>query len=150
MSQAPLTPGTMMKSDSGQTYKVEEVLVDRRQPLLCVYRARFVYSLGFHNILANRTRDSGVGRNYIVKNMIQGEFDYQLELQRSLSACSNVRSVIDTIKELEIFIYPFLSGELLRLSQKDLSKETRKHILRSALQGLADMHNRNILHNGKL
>lgn len=82
--------------------------------------------------------------------MIPGEFEYQLNLQKQLSSCPNVRAVVDTVPELELFIYPFFGGDLLRLSQKTLSKETRIKILRSALQGLADMHDREILHNGKL
>ncbi|KUL81330.1 hypothetical protein ZTR_10085 [Talaromyces verruculosus] len=91
VSKEPLSLGTMLKSDSGQAYKIEEVLADRRKPLLCVYRA------------------SSEGKNYIVKNMIQGEFEYQLNLQKSLSSSPNVRAVVDTVRELEVFIYPFLS-----------------------------------------
>ncbi|EAW20286.1 uncharacterized protein NFIA_099200 [Aspergillus fischeri NRRL 181] len=68
--------------------------------------------------------------------MIQGEFDYHLNLQKSLATCPNVRGVVDTVKDLEMFIYPYLSGDLLRLSQRKLSEDTRRYILRSALQGL--------------
>lgn len=39
----PFSLGTMLKSDSGRTYKIEETLADRRKPLLCVYRARYVF-----------------------------------------------------------------------------------------------------------
>lgn len=84
-----------------------------------------------------------------MKDMIPGEYEYQLKLQKSLSASPNVRAVVDTIKELEVFIYPFLSADLLHLSQKTLPKETRRDILRYALRGLADMHDKNVLHNGK-
>lgn len=41
-SKEPLTLGTMLRSDSGRTYKIEEILADRRKPLLCVYRARCI------------------------------------------------------------------------------------------------------------
>ncbi|KAJ9303049.1 hypothetical protein DTO271G3_423 [Paecilomyces variotii] len=101
-SKEPLTLGTMLRSDSGQTYKIEEVLADRRKPLLCVYRA------------------SADGKDHIVKNMIQGEFEYQLNLQRSLSPCPNVRGVVDTVQEHEIFIYPFLSGDLLHIKPDNI------------------------------
>ncbi|KAJ9232761.1 hypothetical protein DTO169E5_7321 [Paecilomyces variotii] len=101
-SKEPLTLGTMLGSDSGRTYKIEEVLADRRKPLLCVYRA------------------SADGKDYIAKNMIQGEFEYQLNLQRSLSTCPNVRGVIDTVQEHEIFIYPFLSGNLLHIKPDNI------------------------------
>lgn len=81
--------------------------------------------------------------------MIPGEFEYQLNLQKQLSACPNVRAVVDAIQELELFIYPFLTGDLLQLSQKSLTKNTRRDILRSALNGLADMHDKHIIHTGK-
>ena len=82
--------------------------------------------------------------------MTPGEFKYQLDLQKRLSSCSNVRAVVDTIQELELFIYPYLPGDLLRLSEKkSLSKDMRRNILRMALNGLADMHDKSIIHNGK-
>lgn len=101
------------------------------------------------SLLANQACGSSEGKNYIVKDMIPGEYEYQLQLQKSLSTSPNVRAVVDTIKELEVFIYPFLSSDLLHLSQKKLPKEARRLILRRALRGLADMHQRNVLHNGK-
>ncbi|KAK2791193.1 hypothetical protein FQN53_006031 [Emmonsiellopsis sp. PD_33] len=130
-TKEPLTPGTMLKSDSGKIYKIDKAVATRIKPLLCVYHA------------------SAKGRKYIVKNMIHGEFEYQLNLQKSLASCPNVRAVVDTIQELEMFIYPFLSEDLLHLSQRSLSNQTRRCILRRALHGLADMHDRDILHNGK-
>lgn len=81
--------------------------------------------------------------------MIPGEFEYQLDLQKQLSSCPNVRAVVDTIQGLEMFIYPFLAGDLLRLSQKLPTKRDRVNVLRCALRGLADMHEKDILHNGK-
>ena len=41
--EEPLPLGTMLKSGAGWTYKIEEILTDRRKPLLCVYRARCVW-----------------------------------------------------------------------------------------------------------
>lgn len=92
---------------------------------------------------------SAEGRKYILKNMIPGEFEYQLALQKQLSACPNVRAVVDTIQNLDIFIYPFLDDDLLRLSQRSLTKDMKRYILRSALHGLTNIHEREILHNGK-
>lgn len=79
--------------------------------------------------------------------MIEGEFEYQMELQRLVSSSSNVRTVVDTNQESEIFIYPFLSGDLLRFSQRELATGARKDLLRRALNGLADLHEQDILHN---
>lgn len=41
LSKQPLTPGTMLKSDSGQMYRIEEVLAERSNPFCCVYRATY-------------------------------------------------------------------------------------------------------------
>ncbi|QVM09325.1 hypothetical protein D8B26_003988 [Coccidioides posadasii str. Silveira] len=111
-SNEPFTPGMMLKSDSGRTYKIENILADRKTPC-------YVY-------IVQELAGSAEGKNYIVKNMIPGEFEYQLDLQKQLSSCPNVRSVVDTIKASELFIFPFLAGDLLRLSQKPLSTKTRK------------------------
>ncbi|KAI1774395.1 hypothetical protein F4818DRAFT_81332 [Hypoxylon cercidicola] len=127
--EEPFAPGTLLKGDSGRVYEIEEILSDRRNPLLFVYRAR-----------AETVK-------YIVKNMIKGEFEYQMELQKLVSSSPNVRTVVDTNREFEIFIYPFLIGDLLRFSQRKLAIEARKDVLRSALRGLADLHERDILHN---
>lgn len=39
--EGPLSLSTLLKGDSGWMYRIEEVLTDRRKPLLCVYRARY-------------------------------------------------------------------------------------------------------------
>ncbi|KAI1137442.1 kinase-like protein [Hypoxylon sp. FL0543] len=130
-NEEPFTPGTLLEGDSGQVYEIEELLSDRRNPLLCVYRARL---------------RAGTEK-YILKNMIKGDLDYQLELQKLVSSSPNVRTVVDTNREFEIFIYPFLNSDLLRFSQRKLAPEVRKDILRSALRGLVDLHERDILHN---
>lgn len=35
------TPGATLCGQSGRTYTIQEVLAERREPLLCVYRARY-------------------------------------------------------------------------------------------------------------
>lgn len=40
-SPEPRPVGTPLLGHSGRTYNVEKILVDRRDPLLCVYRARY-------------------------------------------------------------------------------------------------------------
>lgn len=41
---------------------------------------------------------------YIVKNMIKGELGHQMERQTLVSPSPNVRTVVDTNREYEIFI----------------------------------------------
>lgn len=86
---------------------------------------------------------------FIVKNIIPGDFDHQLGLQKKLAFCRNLRTVVDTVRDLDIFIYSFLDGDLLRLSQSSLDQKSRIQTLRSALQGLAYMHDQGYVHNGK-
>ncbi|RAL05526.1 kinase-like protein [Aspergillus ibericus CBS 121593] len=131
LRQVPLTQGASVKGDSGQTYRIEELLTEARQTGLHVYRA------------------SAEGKQYVIKNMVPGELDYQLDLQRQLASSPNIRTAIDSARESEAFIYPFLDTNLLQFAQKRLSIATRKQILRRALQGLVDMHAIDMQHNGK-
>ncbi|KAL2176137.1 kinase-like domain-containing protein [Thermothelomyces heterothallicus CBS 202.75] len=124
----PFLVNSTIRGDSGRIYKVEEILSERRKPLLCVYRA------------------SSEGKQFILKDMIKGEFDYQLSLQTPLAPCPHIRVLVDTIRDDEMFVYGFLPGDLLHLSQQALSKQTRRHILKSALLGLAELHDRGIIH----
>jgi len=89
------------------------------------------------------------GRHFVIKNMIPGEYEYQQDLQKPLSSCPNLRTVIDGLIDAELFIYPFLQTDFLQFTQKNLTNATRKSILESALNGLAAMHDRNIIHTGK-
>ncbi|KAI1503702.1 kinase-like protein [Biscogniauxia marginata] len=124
----PFSIGAALRGQSGRTYNIQDVLAERRDLLLCVYRA------------------SAEGENFILKNMIPGEFEYQKDLQNPLASCPNLRTLVDTVPDLELFVYHFLASDLLRISQKPLSKETRRRILRSALTGLAELHGRGIIH----
>ncbi|KAF2278015.1 kinase-like protein [Westerdykella ornata] len=121
----PFSIGAALRGHSGRTYSVQEILTERRGPLLCVYRAR---------------------RKLHYQNMIPGEFEYQQNLQKPLASCPHLRTVDDTIPDFELFVYHFLNGDLLQISQKTLSKETRRSILRSAFTGLAELHDRGIIH----
>ncbi|PWY95277.1 kinase-like protein [Aspergillus sclerotioniger CBS 115572] len=117
----PLEPGTTVTSDTNQTYKIEEVL--------------------FH---AEKTTLHRPNQTIHPQEPNPGEFDYQRDIHNQLSPYPNIRTVIDTIQESETFIYPILKTNLLQFPQKNLSQATRKQILRSALQGLVDMHANNI------
>jgi hypothetical protein len=41
MANEPLAPGAKLCGQSGRTYTIQEVLAERREPLFCVYRARY-------------------------------------------------------------------------------------------------------------
>ena len=92
---------------------------------------------------------SAAEENFSIKTMIPGEFGYQQELQSILASCPNLRTVVDTIPDFELFVYHFLASDLLQVSDRSLSTETRRSILRSALTGLAELHDRGIIHTGE-
>ncbi|KAG5295510.1 hypothetical protein I7I50_08279 [Histoplasma capsulatum G186AR] len=82
-----------------------------------------------------------------MKNIFHTEFEYQLDLQIPLASCPNLRVVMDTIPEHLLFVYDYFTDDLLELAEKgNLSDTERKRILRATLAGLADLHERSILH----
>ncbi|KFZ18235.1 hypothetical protein V501_01319 [Pseudogymnoascus sp. VKM F-4519 (FW-2642)] len=86
-------------------------------------------------------------RKYAIKNIFHTEFEYQLDLQTPLRGCPNLRVVNDTVPEHLLFVYNYCTNHLLKLAENEsLSDATRKRILRDTLVGIADLHERNILH----
>ncbi|RAH54805.1 kinase-like protein [Aspergillus piperis CBS 112811] len=98
--QVPLTQGMSVKSDSEQSYPIEELLTHGGKSGLHVYRA------------------SAQGKQYILKNIIPGDFQHQVNIQQQLSQCPNIRTVVDSVRETEVFFYPFLDGDLLPFNIK--------------------------------
>jgi hypothetical protein len=94
-------------------------------------------------------RESAQGGKYIVKNVLQGDFEYQQELQKPLLALPTLRTMVDTIPDWELLVHHFLTSDLLCFAQKPLSDGLKRDILRSALIGLAELHGKNVIHPGE-
>ncbi|KAK0125550.1 hypothetical protein ONS96_009387 [Cadophora gregata f. sp. sojae] len=148
----PLVPGATIQGYSGRIYTIEETLAERRSPLLCVYRARYKPECSLFKPIccALLTRYSAEGKKFVVKNMIPDDYEYQKDLQGSIASCPHLRTMVDGVPGPDLFIYPFLKTNLLQFSQNKLSNATRKDILKSALTGLAALHEKNIIHSGNL
>ena len=87
---------------------------------------------------------------YVAKNIFHTEFEYHFDLQRPLANCPNLRTVVDTVPDHLLFLYPYLTDVLLEVAKKEsLSDGARKRVLRDALAGLANLHNQNIFHSCK-
>lgn len=84
----------------------------------------------------------------MIKDMIEDTFEYRQDMQKSLASCPNLRTFVDTVPEFKLFVFDFLASNLLQFSQRSLSVETRKKILKDALIGLAELHSRGIIHTG--
>jgi hypothetical protein len=66
----------------------------------------------------------------------KGKYEYQQDLRKPLASYPNLRTVVDGLPCPELFIYSFLETDFLLFSQ-ELSASIRKHMLKSALIGLA-------------
>ena len=73
-----------------------------------------------------------------------------MALQHSVSDCPNLRTVTDTIARYQLFVYPYLHRNLLEFPPENFTQEEREQILKSALVGLAALHEKHIIHTGKL
>lgn len=73
-------------------------------------------------------------------------------MQRDLLAQGRspyLRLMCDAIPKQSIIIYDYATDHLLSLAQKEIPLSARKRILRDTLRGLAELHDRNIVHAGK-
>jgi tRNA A-37 threonylcarbamoyl transferase component Bud32 len=59
-----------------------------------------------------------------------------------------MRLPLDTIPDQRIFVYEYLNDDFLSLVQNQIPVRARKEILKATLQGIADMHDRDIVHLG--
>lgn len=72
-------------------------------------------------------------------------------MQRDLLAqgrSPHLRLMRDAIPGQSIIIYDYATDHLLSLTQKEIPLLARKRILRDSLRGLAELHDRNIVHAG--
>lgn len=84
----------------------------------------------------------------MLKNVSKTSFiDYQ-EIYRSLHDCPNLRVSCDTIPDRSTFVYKYFSDHLLSLAQENPPLSAVKRILKDALQGLAKLHEKDIVHTG--
>ncbi|OBT53182.1 hypothetical protein VE04_06181 [Pseudogymnoascus sp. 24MN13] len=125
--------------------QVEEMLMDGGSVrYTCIPREEKTEANTYGEHALNFAEDQ---KKYAIKNIFSTEFEYQLDLQAPLRGCPNLRVVIDTVPEHLLFVYHYCTTHLLKLAEKDsLSDASRKRILRDTLAGIANLHERNILH----
>ncbi|KAK3291964.1 kinase-like domain-containing protein [Chaetomium fimeti] len=126
----PLTRGTQVASPSGKSYLIDEAIYERPKgnQLYCVYHA------------------SHEGKQYILKDILPGDLQYILELQELVNGSAHVRTLVDSIPDRHMFAYPFLDLNLQLVEMTTIAPTVKKHILKDALTGLADLHDKGIYH----
>lgn len=71
------------------------------------------------------------------------------EIRPRLPHTPRVRLPVDTIPDRPILVYEYLDQDLLNLVQGQVSVRARKQILKAILEGIADLHDHDIVHLGK-
>lgn len=88
------------------------------------------------------------GKQFVLKDIIPGDFDYILSLQKHVEHSPHVRTAVDSIPERHMLVFPYLEKGLLHVDTAALSSVAKKVIIRDALAGLADLHDKHIIHTG--
>ncbi|EUC38679.1 hypothetical protein COCCADRAFT_682 [Bipolaris zeicola 26-R-13] len=78
--------------------------------------------------------------------MISG---FNEEIRPRLPHTPRVRLPVDTIPDRPILVYEYLDKDLINQVQGQASLRARKEILKAILEGIADLHDRDIVHLGK-
>ncbi|CEN61878.1 hypothetical protein ASPCAL08526 [Aspergillus calidoustus] len=119
-----------LRSESGGViYKLDESSVDEYGVQSPVYES------------------SADGKKYHVQVIAHKEdFENYLSLQTRVALSPYVRVATDTIPEHQAFVYPS-PGPLNLGRTKGLFYSARRRVLRDALRGLADLHDRGIVHD---
>ncbi|KAI0968255.1 kinase-like protein [Xylaria arbuscula] len=130
IKRQPLPKGLQLKSSLDKCYVIDEVLSERSAAgrIWCVYRA------------------THEGKQFILKDIIPGDFNYIISLQKHVEHSPRVRTAVDSIPERHMFIFPYLEKGLLHVDTGALSSVAKKAIIRNALAGLADLHDEHIIH----
>jgi len=70
------------------------------------------------------------------------------EIRPNLRDSPFIRLPVDTIPEERIFVFSWLKEDLLSLVRREISMQTKKHILKDSLRGLVELHSQDIVHLG--
>ena len=91
---------------------------------------------------------SSENQKFVFKDIVEDQFKYYYDMYSALSS-PYLRLLEDTVSKQSMFVYKYLNGHLLSLAQKNLTLQATKRILKDALQGLAALHDQDIVHTGK-
>ncbi|EFR00767.1 serine/threonine protein kinase [Nannizzia gypsea CBS 118893] len=113
---------------SGRDYKIEKTLQEETFPPLRVCLA------------------TAGDQKFILKYIHPVNFEDLQDLNNRLLGATHVRIPQDVLPGRSMFVFEYFTGHLLRIAQYDLPLEMTKRILKDALRGLAELHDRDIVH----
>ncbi|EFR04876.1 serine/threonine protein kinase [Nannizzia gypsea CBS 118893] len=98
-------------------------------------------NLPFHVYLAKSEKE-----DFVLKNV--PDFEYLQQVYQRIDGWPHLRLPKDSMAERSMFVYRYMTADFLNLPVKtELPLDTAKRILRDALQGLAALHDNDIIHN---
>lgn len=109
-----------------------------------------MFALTTHGCLPTYYSRSG-DQKFILKYIIPVNFgDIQDINNRLRGDVEHVRLAQDSIPDKSMFVFDYFTGHLLRLVQKDVPLDMTKRILKDALRGIVELHDRDIVHTGRV
>ncbi|PYI08452.1 putative calcium/calmodulin dependent protein kinase [Aspergillus sclerotiicarbonarius CBS 121057] len=89
---------------------------------------------------------SGQGQ-FVLKDIPKNIFDNFYErILPQIHETPHIRFPCDTIPGQRILVYKYLTDDFLDLVKKGISLQTRKHILKASLRGIAELHEQHVVH----
>ena len=77
-------------------------------------------------------------------------FRYYQDMYNDLRDSRYVRSLEDTVPEQSMFVHSYYATHLLQFAQEEIAPDVMKRILFATLQGIAELHDKDIVHTGIL
>lgn len=72
------------------------------------------------------------GKQYVLKNILPGDFQYILDLQKLVDDSASVRTLVDSIPDRNMLVYPFLEANLQLRRTTAIPPSAKKNILRDS------------------
>jgi hypothetical protein len=86
---------------------------------------------------------------FVLKDIPKDIFDnFYEKIWPQLQQCSFIRLPCDIIPGQRIFVYKYLTSDFLNLVKEGLPPRARKQILKASLRGIAELHDRDVVHLG--
>lgn len=149
-----VSSGSTLTGHSGRHYAIERVLQKKDNSPLGVYVAKYASSRGHCSrpmswLLTFVSRSCATANEKVILKDVP-DFKYLQDIYGKIDTGSHhLRLPQDTIPDRSMYVYKFFTDDFLGLAAKTgLPLETTKRILKRALQGIAALHDQNIVHNG--
>ena len=99
-------------------------------------------------MLMSLDRNSNGNTKFVLKEIPQ-DFNIRAGIYDRIGSHAHIRTLSDTIPARRMFVFDHFGENLLEFAERQLPLALIKWILKCALQGLAALHERDLVHKGK-